>query len=138
MKVLFYGKKNQPVVKFIDKLPVQDQAKIIACLKSVEELGFESPRVEFRQISGKLWEIKMNKVKGEILKLLNSSKNIEEFKRSIETLTNQGRITAKQEKDLFCYTKCQQYNPYDLAIHVQELSIQRDHENIVQVFPRRN
>ena len=57
--MLFYGKKNKPVVKFIDKLPVQDQAKIIACLKSVEELGFESPRVEFRQISGKLWEIKI-------------------------------------------------------------------------------
>ena len=46
--------------------------------------------------------------------------------------------TAKQEKDLFCYTKCQQYNPDDLAIHVQELIIQRDHENIVQVFPSRN
>lgn len=29
------------------------------CLKSVEELGFDCPRVQFRQIRGKLWEIKI-------------------------------------------------------------------------------
>ena len=59
MKIVFYGKTRRPVIDFIDKLTPKDQAKILACLKSVEELGFDCPRVEFRQITGKLWEIKI-------------------------------------------------------------------------------
>lgn len=59
MRVIFYGIKKRPVVDFIERLTPKDQAKILACLKNVEELGFDSPRVEFRQISGKLWEIKI-------------------------------------------------------------------------------
>jgi len=59
MKIVFYGKKKRPVVDFIEQLTSKDQAKILACLKSIEELGFDCPRVEFRQISRKLWEIKI-------------------------------------------------------------------------------
>ncbi len=59
MKIVFYGKKKKPVVDFIEQLTSKDQAKILACLKNIEELGFDCPRVEFRQISGKLWEIKI-------------------------------------------------------------------------------
>ena len=32
---------------------------MLACLKSVEDLGLESPSVQFRQIQGRLWEIKI-------------------------------------------------------------------------------
>lgn len=48
MKVKFYHKKNgkQPVIEFLDELPI-------------EKLGFDSPRVQFRQIKGSLWEIKI-------------------------------------------------------------------------------
>lgn len=59
MKIVFYGKKKRPVVDFIEQLALKDQVKILACLKNVEELGFDCPRVEFRQIAGKLWEIKI-------------------------------------------------------------------------------
>lgn len=59
MKIVFYGMRRRPVVDFIEKLPLKDQAKISACLKSVEELGFDCPRVEYRQITSKLWEIKI-------------------------------------------------------------------------------
>ncbi len=59
MRIVFYGTKRRPVVDFIDRLTAKDQAKILACLKSIEELGFDCPRVNFRQISGKLWEIKI-------------------------------------------------------------------------------
>ena len=59
MRIVFYGKKRKPVVDFIERLTSKDQAKILACLKSVEELGLDCPRVEFRQIAGKLWEIKI-------------------------------------------------------------------------------
>ena len=40
-------------------MTVEDRAKVLGCLKSIEELVFDSPRVEFRQIDGKLWEIKI-------------------------------------------------------------------------------
>lgn len=33
--------------------------RIFACLKNIEELGLDCPRVQFRQIKGKLWEIKI-------------------------------------------------------------------------------
>ena len=60
MRIVFYTTINKcPVQDFIKKLEVKDRAKILACLKSVEELGFECPRVQFRQIKQKLWEIKI-------------------------------------------------------------------------------
>ncbi len=60
MKILFYNKNNrQPVVEVIEELESKDRAKILACLKCIEELGFNCPRVEFRQIRGQLWEIKI-------------------------------------------------------------------------------
>lgn len=61
MEILFYVNKNNrcPVKEFIEKLAAIDRAKILACLKSVEELGFSSPRVTFRQIDNRLWEIKI-------------------------------------------------------------------------------
>lgn len=62
MKILFYSKKNSnrcPAKEFIEKLQTKDRAKVLACLKSVEELGFDCPRVQFRQIQERLWEIKI-------------------------------------------------------------------------------
>jgi len=62
MEIVFYIKKNTnkcPVKEFIEKLQAKDRAKILACLKNVEELGFDCPRVQFRQIQGQLWEIKI-------------------------------------------------------------------------------
>ena len=62
MKILFFTKHQSgrcPVKEFLDKLQSKDRAKILACLKNVEELGLKSPRVQFRQIRGQLWEIKI-------------------------------------------------------------------------------
>jgi phage-related protein len=59
MKLIFYQTDQSPVLKFIKNLDVTDRAKILGCLKSLEELGFDTPRIEFRQIRGKLWEIKI-------------------------------------------------------------------------------
>lgn len=60
MKIIFFRKNNKsPVKEFIEKLEVKDRAKILACLKNVEELGFDCPRVQFRQIRRQLWEIKI-------------------------------------------------------------------------------
>jgi phage-related protein len=43
---------------------VKDRARILACLKSIEEFGFDCPRVQFRQIKGSLWEIKIKTQSG--------------------------------------------------------------------------
>ena len=61
MKIKFYRKSNDrsPVIDFLEKLPVEENARIVACLRSIEELEFDSPRVGFRQIKGQLWEIKI-------------------------------------------------------------------------------
>jgi phage-related protein len=62
MNIVFYVKENSnkcPVKEFIEKLQTKDRAKVLACLKNIEELGFDCPRVEFRQIRGQLWEIKI-------------------------------------------------------------------------------
>lgn len=61
MELIFYTKQNGtcPVEEFIDKLQLRDRAKVLSCLRNVEELGFDSPRVAFRQIRGRLWEIKI-------------------------------------------------------------------------------
>jgi phage-related protein len=67
MDIIFYVKKNNnkcPVKEFIKKLGTKDKAKILACLKNVEEFGFDSPRVQFRQIRGRLWEIKIRSSSG--------------------------------------------------------------------------
>lgn len=59
--VFFKAEVSQqcPVRDFIESLETSDRAKVLACLKSVETLGFDSPRVQFRQIRGRLWEIKI-------------------------------------------------------------------------------
>jgi phage-related protein len=64
MKVIFYTKSQgrSPVYDFLKKLQPEDRLRILACLKNIEELGFYSPRVQFRQIKGKLWEVKIQTV----------------------------------------------------------------------------
>ncbi len=66
MKIKFYIKKNNsnPVLNFINKLEKSDQAKLLGCLKSMEELGLKCPRVKLRQIKDKLWEIKIKAIGG--------------------------------------------------------------------------
>lgn len=61
MKIVFYTKDRgrNPVRDFIAKLPNKDRARVLACLKNIEDLGFDCPRVQFRQIKGSLWEIKI-------------------------------------------------------------------------------
>ena len=61
MKIKFYQKSSgkSPVAEFLNDLPPDEIARIAGCLTNIEELGFDSPRVQFRQIKGSLWEIKI-------------------------------------------------------------------------------
>ena len=61
MEIYFYRKSNgrYPVVEFLDTLQSDERTKVAGCLKSIETSGFETPKVEFREIKGSLWEIKI-------------------------------------------------------------------------------
>ena len=62
MKVVFYKTSSgrSPVVDEIDDLPLRASAHAYEILEEIEKYGFNAPRVIFRHIQGKLWEIKMN------------------------------------------------------------------------------
>ena len=64
MRVLFYKKTRVPVYDFIHAIDEKDRTKVLSCLKNIEELGFDSPMVQFRHIRGKLWEIKIQASNG--------------------------------------------------------------------------
>lgn len=66
MKVSFFSSASGRcyVEDFIDDLTRGDQAAILAVLKDVENFGFSAAGCQFRQIEGKLWEIKIRTSSG--------------------------------------------------------------------------
>ena len=62
MKVAFYksGSGRSPVEDFIESLSKPDQARFRDVFDGVEQFGLDCPRVQFRQLQGKLWEIKFS------------------------------------------------------------------------------
>jgi phage-related protein len=63
MKVSYYttASGKRPVVEYIKKLHKKEKAELIGALEMIEKYGFDAPRVAFRQIKGKLWEIKIER-----------------------------------------------------------------------------
>ena len=59
IKINAYTKANgrSPVWDEVKKLSTQERAKVLGCLKCIEEMGLDCNRVSFRQLRGKLWEI---------------------------------------------------------------------------------
>ena len=66
MKVAFYEKVSgkNPIEDFILTLPKTDQARFADVFDGIEKHGLSCPRVQFRQLRGKLWEIKFNAASG--------------------------------------------------------------------------
>lgn len=66
MEVLFYesSRSISPVIKFIDEQQGRDQAVILAVLNDVAENRFQAKGAQFRQLDGKLWEIKIKSLSG--------------------------------------------------------------------------
>lgn len=66
MKVSFFSSNSGRcyVENFIDDLMTGDQAAILAVLKDVETYGLSAVGCQFRQIEGKLWEIKIKAPQG--------------------------------------------------------------------------
>jgi phage-related protein len=50
--------------KFLQQLSVTDRATILAAFKDIQVYGFDARSCEFRQLEGKLWEIKIRAPSG--------------------------------------------------------------------------
>jgi len=61
VKVTFYrtASGRSPVVDYIQNLTKPERARVLEALEQVERRGLDAVRVQFRQIEGKLWEIKI-------------------------------------------------------------------------------
>ena len=66
MQVVFYTHSSgrSPITDFIDKQSRIDQAIISAVLEDIEDSGFTAKGCKFRQLKGKLWEIKIKTPSG--------------------------------------------------------------------------
>jgi phage-related protein len=66
VKVAFYetASGRNPIEEFISDLPKGDKARFADVFDGVEKFGLGCPRVQFRQLRGKLWEIKFNSPSG--------------------------------------------------------------------------
>lgn len=62
MKVTFYTTVagRAPVLDYIRDLSKPERARLLEVLNQVEQYGFDTVRMQFRQIEGKLWEIKIS------------------------------------------------------------------------------
>ena len=62
MKVLFYrsGSGRVPVQDFIETLSFEDKALFTEVKMGIESYGLSYPRAAFRQLKGKLWEIRFS------------------------------------------------------------------------------
>ena len=66
MKVVFYEASSgrSPIEDFIRDLSKKDKARVIDVIKGLEQYGLDCPRVIFKPLRGKLWEIKFNSTEG--------------------------------------------------------------------------
>lgn len=66
MNVAFYQTSSgrSPIEDFISELPKHDKARFTDVFEGIENYGFDCPRVQFKPLRGKLWEIKFNAPSG--------------------------------------------------------------------------
>jgi phage-related protein len=62
LKVTFYttASGRSPVLDYIRDLSKPERARLLEALDQIERYGFDAVRVQFRQIEGKLWEIRVS------------------------------------------------------------------------------
>ena len=66
MEVFFYetNRGRSPITDFIEDQPNRDQAVLVAVLDNIQNEGFSAKGANFRQLDGKLWEIKIKAPSG--------------------------------------------------------------------------
>ena len=66
MRVIFHSSSSgrSYIEGFLKGLSTQDRAAILAVFEDIKKFGFSALGCEFRQIEGKLWEIKLRTASG--------------------------------------------------------------------------
>jgi len=66
MKIDLYQVKRgtSPIEDFISNLSKADQARFADVFDGIEKYGLDCPRVQFKPLRGKLWEVKFNAPSG--------------------------------------------------------------------------
>ena len=61
MKVTFYtvASGRSPVWDYLKGVEKEERARVLESLKQIEDFGLGALKTKFRQIEGKLWEIKI-------------------------------------------------------------------------------
>ena len=66
MKIEFFRSSTgrSPIEDFIRRLSKPDRARFAEVIIDIQKYGFACPRVSFRQLRGKLWEVKFRTASG--------------------------------------------------------------------------
>ena len=108
MRISFYQTHsgNSPIEKFIESLPRSDQARFAEVYDGIIKHGLDCPRVIFKPIKGKLWEVKFKAEGGgyRILYVIIDQDNmvwLHAFKKKTQrTPQSDLRIAEKRMKEL--------------------------------------
>jgi phage-related protein len=91
-----------PVLDYINSLAKPERARVLEALDQIERRGLAAIRVQFRQIEGKLWEIKIGShrvfyvmIDGEEMVLLHAYK-----KQQQKLLIKEREIALRRMKEL--------------------------------------
>jgi len=109
MKVDVYKTTSgrSPVEDFIKDLSTDDQARFADVYDGIKKYGLECPRVEFKQLSGKLWEIKFTSKGGKyriayVVVVGDKMVWLHAFKKKTQkTPKNDLEIAEKRMKEVF-------------------------------------
>lgn len=113
MEVRFYksGTGRSPVEEFISALPAADKARFLDVYDGIRAHGLECPRVIFKPLEGKLWEIKFSStgggfrvayvlIQGPAMVWLHAFR-----KTSQKTLRTDLELARKRAKEILSYEK---------------------------------
>jgi phage-related protein len=66
VRIAFYKSSSgrSPIEDEIKKLSAEDKARFAEVIEGIEAHGFECPRVVFKPLRGKLWEVKFSTSRG--------------------------------------------------------------------------
>jgi len=66
VRVTFYklSSGRSPIEELIMELSAKDRARFADLIEGIEKYGFDCPRVVFKPLRGKLWEIKFSTSRG--------------------------------------------------------------------------
>lgn len=110
MKIIFFETESGsvPVIKFLNSLQKRDKAVLIAALDDLRLNGMDKSSIIFRQIEGKLWELKISSnrvfyimIEASVMILLHAYKKQSQKapKKELDTAKKRMAIVLEERKN---------------------------------------